>query len=374
MSDLKQAGLLNRRRGHAVAVVESVGTKILLSARPGATRVVASCIVGNELIESNIDIVWQDRKFGARPLFFCPETGRDCLEMYFDGARFVHRSSSTLPLKTRHKTQQYRRNSKLGKAFSRITGRDGRSPARGRNRIRLLEMLEREPGAAVLFPELGSIFKRERKRRIQADRRSARAKLGLAAKSAAAEWWPCRRVEDSPAWRERDAWRPPRSGLLEGYPFLDRNAFGGVAGWDRRATPDQEWLKTVPPITYARPKCVGRMSDHAALEIAPLARAAKGHAVGPVTTEVEWWLEGRAVRFSLLVPLKPRVAEWIYIRRDFDDERPPQRQILRTTRTATGRQLFLCPVTGTRCERLYYRDGYFASARAQRLTQPSQRK
>lgn len=96
--------------------------------------------------------------------------------------------------------------------------------------------------------------------------------------------------------------------------------------------------------------------------------------MGPVTAEVEWWFEGRALRFSLLVPLEPGVAEWIYVRGDSESARPPQRQVFRTTRTATRRRLFVCPVEGTRCERLYYRNGYFASARAQRLTQRSQRK
>lgn len=305
--------------------------------------------------DDSISIVWkaEERKqqtvqldrvhigFGRRPYFVCPFTGARCLVLYFHIA-FASAESLGLSRASRTAGRVVRWRAVANRAEARLTGSDGRPPARGRARSAAVRKLQKlgvtSSVAAAAISEVASA-------EVARLRRQHRHHGGNGTYSTAAALQAGSKAQPSLTSRAIVAYLSSRLGE----PATD----AGSPVHDR----------------------VGLISDYPALDIRELEKTwlldEDGH-WGAVLA----WPGGAEAPLTVYLMASFDILDRpaLYLEADMAGQVLQQTIELERSRPGTPRRWFMrCPVTAVRKELLYFREGRFASAKAQRLVHPSQR-
>lgn len=89
-----------------------------------------------------ITVTSSSLKFGKRRYFACPVTGRQCSHLYLVNGTLASRSGQGLRHASRTSDRRSRRRSQAIRVARRLAGYAGRGPARGQNRLELLQQAE----------------------------------------------------------------------------------------------------------------------------------------------------------------------------------------------------------------------------------------
>ncbi len=269
-----------------------------------------------------------------RHYFICSVTGKRCSHLFLYRGHFV--SKGACHGRNRwNSSRRQRRAQRIWDAYDQLVGAQGYRAATGMRRQRLILFLRTEPFIGAWFPDLLDIFWEEDKKRAQRLKRVLRSNLHRQSVHAA-------HATDYPR------------------PLTDAEIAACLSS--RLEPPSPSFEAPVPrelPIAFRE--------DHMVLNISALARAAEpreGEARGYLVR----WASGRHAKvvFDLRKSNQPQLI--IY-----PDPLPTgwRPQVLELVRG--GRWYMKCPILGTRHDLFFYREGKFASPRANRLVHRSQR-
>ena len=322
------AGQANPRCGFAIGEV-----KIAIGFMPESDSLKLLWHKGDTVASQRVLLAYRDTKIGRRVYFVCPETYRRCVAISLQNGRFIS-SGGRKKLGKRTSPRQAERAAVMRK-FYRLWGLDGRGPARGANRVALLEAMEREPWMRLFAEQTAAALDKEF------------VKL------------------------ERVKARPLRSSA--------RNRVRSVgAGFEDSLSAEvaadaYDWAKLLPvDARRRRPQVrdlpVAIVEDHHGLSVdamltaGMLVRGALAVRTLELTGAGSWVVEchlerpGEALVFVRL----QASAKGQIVRLDYN--------------TRLKRWAMVCPYGRTPCRTLYLRDGVFASTASNRLVHRSQRK
>lgn len=345
VKDLNRRGIFEAEF-EEVFVFRISGKEVRIRYLKARSVVILATMKNRKVVDQEFSVKRVQNNFGYKYYLLCNLTGKPVTTLYLSGDRFRSRHSLQAPYASQagQATRDQYEADALGR---RMLGKDGRGPARGNNRDRLLQaLLALEGRGALLEPDVQVVVAKQLARAAQPSRKPRT---------------PRNEVSTAMAVRLR---------RRKGYhsPSL---IIGGMLDQIR-------WIRLRPPAEPA-----GAVLDGPIRSIERYPRLSLQELTQLMPKDsVEIWAE--ALRWetdTLGQPLEVRIAidrqtgrrfalVWSYLG---DGER--QEQVLEIAAGAqkNPRRYFVCPVTGTRAETLYYRDGRFASAKAQRLIHSSQR-
>lgn len=276
-----------------------------------------------------IELDYSPAGYGERIRFKCPWTGRKCTKLHLYRGLFVSRSAHK-GISVREGSPMQRRYESAARMRDRLLGRDGKGPARGLNRLRILLELAKTSFAFDTWPDLHAI----RSRFVENLERKARP----------------------PAPSDRPGPKSTRAALAAGRPL--------------RFVDEVPWMAT-KPVSLAKttkPTVGSVLEDHLALDLKTLVDASRNTTSAPWAHSLVWRNEGDTVELELIGDwndLAVHIADCCgrYLRGRV------QRIGLIKTR---GRLRFCCPASGLPCDVLYLRAGRFASRAEQNLEYRSQ--
>jgi hypothetical protein len=281
-----------------------------------------------------IDIVFRRRKHGMRPYFVCPKTKRDCTSVIIVNGIIASKTFHVYHARSFGITA-LRTSLVHDKVQARLSGTDGRRPARGRNKAKL-----RESQARRLYKSLGKyafeIVRAEIERRAEQRELEASFAGPLTSVYAFGEGYAAE--ENDPCLR--DYLDRPRA-WLEALPRPERKEFG-----------QKQSLGSVPELD--------------------IRIVLKWAVPGKVTGYWPGWSvhTTRGQRILLIVDWRIESCPMLVIRGVYDPERPRWRRIAMVK--LRGRCFFECPVNRRPFKKLYLRDDDFMSRVAARLYHDSQ--
>lgn len=294
------------------------------------------------VIHQTIDVGFARTKQGPRPYFVCPDSGARCQELHLSEDHFVSRRMHP-DLKGDKPSPAHRRAARLEEMRDCLLGLNGHPRAKGPERAEMLAKFVREPFVRLRFPELAPAVDDFIDTVHRVRRRNARASLA----------------------QNRD---PFIWALLQGR--IDRVPFDISAHLAR--TP-QEWIETIPeprdrfgnsPLSY--------LEDQISLDVRKLAKFWRLDEQGIWAQRILWV----GLKAVLIVDFRDPEHPLLALR---DIERksgePIEDVIIKLLPSAFKSRWFMeCPLSGQRCDLLYWRDDVFGSARAVRYVHRSQRR
>lgn len=117
---------------------------------------------------------------------------------------------------------------------------------------------------------------------------------------------------------------------------------------------------------------VGRIAAFPELDVNVLLRHIPQWGEALVARMLRWEDGDGTIHAPFLVFDGSGAGRFILVGHKSDPAAQPTWQTLRIKHHPNGRDRFVCPVSGVNCDRLYLRNGYFASREVQRLKHPSQ--
>lgn len=346
MTMLVRNGLLDPKRDKPLGVW-SGGSSMLIWYSPSKkqaelyfeTRFEPSQLV---VVHQTIDVGFARKKSGPEPYFVCPDSGARCQELHLNEDHFVSRRAHPM-INADKPPPAHRREAKLAEMRDRILGRNGRPVATGQERHGLLARLVREPFLRLRFPELkkdaDSYFETVQRNR----RKMARASLVG--------------HDDSFALALFD-------GRLDTTP-LDVS--------EHLARSPQDWLATIPePRDRFGNSPLGYLEDQIALDIRKLAKKWRLDENGIWARRINW----SGLKAVLIVDFRDPATPLLALREVVDKAgQAIDDVIIKLLPSKFKSRWFMeCPLSGRRCDILYWRDDVFASARAARYVHRSQRR
>ena len=284
--------------------------------------------------------------FGYKYFFICDRTLRPVTALYLDRDRFRSRHSLQVPYASeagRVQKDQYEAEA-LGR---RLIGKDGRGPARGANRDRVVKRLQAlESRGALIEPDALRAVQRHLDRPAAPVRKPRQLSREVSTKQAA-------------ALRRRKGYYSP-SLIIGG--MLD----------EIRA------VRVRPPAEPTRALLQGQILSidrYPCLSMPELTRMMPRGSEEIWAEAFRWETKTLGKPLEALIAVDRRAGRRFALVRSYLGDGERQEQVLEI---AAGGQknpkyYFVCPVTGARADTLYYRHGRFASAKAQRLIHASQR-
>lgn len=339
---IRQLGLLDRC-GRAGLVIDDI--KLLVESYPPDDKIFITMIADDKAFINEISLGVTYLTGGKkRTSFICPITGAHCRKLYLSHVGFASRQG-TPGLNHSNSSPVQRHEQKLLRMRDRLLGLDGRGPARGRNRERLIDGLRKEPLIQLRWPELDEAFwnasqkqARTESRPLRSSHRSSHASTAAALK----------------------AGQPAAAVDLDPYLTLPSAALNN---------------RLPLPSGYPRQLPVAILEGHPSLDIGVL---------GAFLRPLEFELCGHFLRWN--DQAGNLLCEMLAI---FDLRSPDQpllslqspdgahfhlQQLIRLFPRASDRRWYMeCPILGTRHDLLFLRDGDFASAKGNRLVHRSQR-
>jgi len=302
--------------------------------------------VGRKFLDQAFKVKRILNNFGYKYYFLCNRTGKAVSTLYFDDDQFWSRHALQHPYTSRAGPEE-RANLEAGKLGRRLIGTDGRGPARGQNRTRLARHL-------IALSHVGAIL----------DRPVVLAINKQMGGGGAAQKHKPRRIPDAIATRTA-AKRRRKKGYVS--PSIIISGMLEEIRWTRKRIP-------ASPAGYVLPASIDFNDRYPCLSLRELTSLMP-------KAEGEIWAE--ALRWDL--PTVGALEAWIGVDRHpgrrfavirlWSGDADRVQQIVEIVQGAqkNPKKYFVCPVTGVKTEALYFREGRFASARAQRLIHRSQR-
>ena len=319
----------------------SGSSNMLVLYRPSRQQISVSIETDCGVIRQMIDVGFARTKSGSKPYFVCPDSGARCQELHFYETHFVSRKMHP-EINVDKPSPAHRRAAKLHAMRDRLLGQDGLPPVTARERVELLAKLVREPFVKVRFPELAETIDHYLDWVHKYRRR--RARMAMAPKA-----------------------DPSASALNLGYLYTDPIDLS-----IHLARSPREWLETLPePRDRFGNSPIAYLEDQISLDIRWLARKWKLDDSGVWARRLAW----RRLKAVLIVDFRDTDNPLIALRQiegrtgeQFED------LIIKLVPSAFKSRWFMqCPLSGRRCDVLYWRDDVFASARAARYVHGSQR-
>lgn len=291
--------------------------------------------------DSMIKLKNKQVEFGYRTYLCCPECHRSFEELHHVGGMWTCRMCAGGLIITSGPSKANRHYSKLAALRARLLGLDGKGPARGMNRQRIIGELQRTPFVDRLYSDLAPVFeaaiKKERGRR----RRSLpRLRPGLNTRDALAVG--------------------SRLTVLPALPAPESHTRLHLCG---SATSES----MLPPAQ------VGIIEHFPSLDIRLIAKAWQPDSEGRWAHTLVW-RAGSGGTMLLLADLDSRLGPHLRVAHEGSSGRVVQLIKLELRASGQGNRWYmLCPLTGRWCDLLSFRNGFFASPTAQRLVHQSQR-
>lgn len=294
-----------------------------------------------------VEIEWVQLRFGRRPYFVCPGTGERCLDLYLSRNILASREAHGLALASKRGSPGTRWRMRVERVSDHLLGRDGKPQARGSKRSRLVDEM-RALSVGYLDKEVQNVVAAEEVRRRRARRRPYRSHRHAGPMSTAAAF----------AYSE--------SGV----------SFGSALAWMEPTLARAAAEGPTRPASEQEQRPVRILEEFAALDMRALNR------IWP--DQEKLWVAGLrwpapamcgAERIVFAVDVRNDASPILLVRSVFS-QAPPVEQVIELRPAHPGappRWFLVCPVTGQKCDILFLRDGYFASAKAQRLVHRSQR-
>ena len=274
--------------------------------------------------------------FGARFFFVCPVTGRRCSILHLAGNQFVSRSA-TRGLSVRAGSPAQREQQRLARARNRLLGKDGKGPARGRNRAALINTLRTKSGGHEAWSR--EVADEALRLNDQIDRMARRTPTD---------------VKTGPMSTQAGLHGPYETNFAVLTQGLDAVRTVGLG---------PEWQ---------RPKEVQRVEETAAVDLSTLTKAMK-MSWGEVGSHCLLWDQhDPSIQVVVTVDLRPEHDPGMHIQNLMGSAIPRGGQTVQIVRSANGRMRFICPVTGRRADTLFIRGGLVASRQALHLDYASQ--
>lgn len=288
-----------------------------------------------------IALAWGTTPFGRSPFLICPVTGTRRRTLYLVEGQLVSRSAGRLTYRSQHTDTVSRLQERKHKVMARVSGDDGKRAPLGEAKNRRLR-------------ELAKIRWELRNRGVEAD------------DILRFLWAHPPRRPDAPKPRVRPPRHLPRMStrraLLEGRkgdPKPSREIVRFL---------DETFKRGCKPPRFNAAHTPARLEHFPELDIRPL-RPRKGLARA---LKLRWAPDrnGDAVELRGMITKDQRRLVLI----GFDDAVPKfvKQEIQLVKGRRRGDLFMICPINGTRHVKLYFRDGYFASRKAQRLITSSE--
>ncbi|MFJ6023562.1 hypothetical protein ACIQC9_03035 [Brevundimonas sp. NPDC092305] len=298
---------------------------------------------GRKVKEQVFPIKTVENTFGTRYLFRCGYTKRPVTALYLNGGELRSRHALQLPYTSRAGWEE-REQLEAQRLCRRLAGTDGRGPARQPNKGKIVSRLnDLARRGAYLTPQARAVLLRSLEEQQKPGRKVRRASEKVGTQAAAK--------------------RQRRSGYISPHII--------VAGL-------LEWVQTARKRSPTKP--AGRVTTspndfidrYPSLLLSELNRMNKFDPENLWAEALLWDLPTATLRTHVCVDRK--FERHFAIVRSFEGEV----ENTQTVDIVYGQQknpkpYFVCPVLGIRTEGLYYRDGRFGSAKAQRLLHRSQR-
>ena len=327
MKLLVDAGLFARRGRSSITIRHHIPYRVTHSLR--GMSLLVEFIVDLQYQSQLIELEYSSARFGGRIRFICPRTGRICTKLHLYGDSFMSRRAHP-GISVREGSPRQRRYEHVARLRDRLLGRDGKGPARGANRLRLIVRLLQSEIAFEVWPDL---------RRVALD--SVETAM---------------RRRGQPALGDR----------------VGPNAT--AAAWEagRTLTPgdDIHWLSNAveQPSGLSEPRDKGALEDHFGLDLNTLLTVSHARTDQLWAHTLVWQTDRETVELAVMV-------NWSQLEIQITDTSSaildPVPQRIRLIRSHS-RYRFCCPISGKACDVLFLRDGRFASRTAQKLEYRSQ--
>ena len=288
-----------------------------------------------------IEIGVERRKDGPRRYFVCPAKGTRCRELHFYKGRFVSRRA--VPgLNPDKPSVTHRREVKLIRMRERLLGLDGKAPARGEVRDRILATFQQIPFVLIQWPDLKPLFEAQDQMRQRRRRRIARREYTTDAQDTRLALW--------------DGGRAGLKYNLVGYLSHSPSEYLETAA------PQKDRFLNAP---------LERIDGRPSLDLRVLAKKWVIDDTATWSSPILWPSLWGLLIVDFRDPAQPFL--WLGSLQTPQGRQLPE-QIIRLVPSAhKGRWYMECPLSGRRCEILFFRDGVFASPKAARLVHGSQR-
>jgi hypothetical protein len=294
---------------------------------------------------TTIELAYVRVEFGYKRFFICPVTGRRVSIIHFIAGNFASRAGLRGILGVKNGSPAARQKAQRRRRIDRLLGRDGRGPARGKSRERLIEVLRYDTQAMLECPEIGpAIAKYDAQQRAAArSRHWGGVKRGPGAMATVLEH--CRDLRDTRAFQAYSE------------------------------QPAQQWMSASPlPVLPDMPRPLTTLEDCIALDIRAIAERFDLGRSELWGVELNWpQPAGAWVSFRLFVDLRSRDHACLAVCHLNDGVASPAQLIRIRQPFGSKRWSMVCPLTDKNCDLLYWRSGFFASEKAQRLIRRSQR-
>ena len=285
-----------------------------------------------------ISIDAANANFGTRVFFKCPITDSRCSILHLVGTQFMSRAA--VPgLTVRAGSPAQREQQTLARARNRLLGKDGKGPARGRNRAALIKTLQtKSRGYEAWSSEVADEAVRLHDQIEKMARRTpSNVKTGPMSTQAGL----------------RGPYQTNPAILLHGLDAVTP------------AQPGNEWK---------RPKDVQRVEETAAIDLPSLIKATmiSNDRVG--SQGLLWDQHSPPIQIVVTVDLRPDHNFAMHVQNLMGSKIPRGGQTVQIVRFGNSRMRFICPVTRRPADTLFLRDGLVASRQALHLDYASQMK
>lgn len=284
--------------------------------------------------------------FGYKYYFICDMTARPVTTLYLKDDRFRSRHYLGVP----YTSQAGRIEKDQLETYTlvrRLVGTDGRGPARGSNRDRVVQrLLTLESRGALLELDAQRAVQKHLDRAVQPARKPRSPRDEVSTKKAA-------------MLRRR-----------KGY-FSPSLIIGGMLD-------DIRGIRVRPPAEPTGALLQGAIHSidrYPCLSLPELAQMMPRDSQEIWAEALRWETKTLSEPLEALIAIDRRSSRRFALVRSFPRDGERHEQVLEIVPGGqkNPKYYFVCPVTGARADTLYYRDGRFASAKAQRLIHASQR-
>lgn len=269
--------------------------------------------------------------FGNRLAFLCPVTGRRCRILHIYYGRFVSREARP-DLPRYAASSSSARRQRLANDHARLLGTDGRSPARGRNRARIVNQLAEESWVDTHWADVAEESDRLIDRAVKVSQRKA----GL--------------IKTGP--------------LSTAVGLIGGASFSALAEVIEEGIPEAKLNRDIQFTTKAR------VQEVPAIDLPTLIAATR--ATGEEVREFTLlWDHGPIqMQVHLTIDLRRAYLQRIQVRNLFGSDLPPNGLTADLIQTGNNRDRFLCPITKKPADTLFIREGVLGSRAALNLTYP----
>jgi hypothetical protein len=334
VSILRKAKLFQSYTNKAVTLKHHMPYQVTWLREQGRLKI--EFLIGGKYFCQLVSVSAAGAKFGARFFFECPITRRRCSILHLVGTQFVSRAA-TRGLSVRAGSPAQREQERLARARNRLLGKDGKGPARGRNRAALIKTLQtkswgHETWSSEVADEAVQLHDQIER---MARRNPSKVKTGPMS---------------------------TRAGLCGSY---ETNFAILTEGLDAVTTAQ-------PGSGWQRPKDVQRVEETAAIDLSTLTKAMM-ISWGQVGSYCLLWDQHcPSIQIVVTVDLRPEHNPGMHIQNLMGSKIPRCGQTVQIVRSANGRMRFICPVTRRPADTVFLRAGLVASRQALHLDYASQ--